>query len=48
LSLKFSARQKLDEDLEFLDRQLKLQQGEDVNDSGRPAEVLLASKMVGA
>lgn len=47
----FSARHKIDEDLAFLDRQLKLMAGEEVEpdpnpEASRPAEVLLGSRMV--
>ena len=46
-----SARQKIDEDLAFLDRQLRLQAGEEVEDdaeteTSRPAQALLGTPMV--
>ena len=43
----FSAREKLDEDLCTLERQIRLQAGEEVTDTEeRPAEVYLKTPMV--
>ena len=43
----FSARQKIDEDLQLLDRQIRLQSGEEVRIEGEtPAQSYLATPMV--